>query len=95
MHLSPPPPPVAWATVRSKAAVLLRLIYFVMYFPLFVGVLRLSLFWYALLCVLSNFANILKIKRELVALLLLSYGCPVIVNVLWLFLRVPWLICSE
>ena len=56
-----------------------------MYFPLFVGVLCLSLFWYALLCVLSSLAIILKRKRELVALLLLSYGCLFIVNVLPLF----------
>ena len=28
--------------------------------------------------------------RELVPLLLLSYGCLVTVNVLWLFLSVPW-----
>ena len=52
------------------------------------GVLCLSLLWYALLCVLSSFANVLKKKRELVALLLLSYGCLVTVNVLWLFLMV-------
>ena len=56
-----------------------------MYFPLFVGVLCLSLFWYALQCVLSSFAIILKRKRELVALLLLSYGSLIAVNVLWLF----------
>ena len=30
-------------------------------------------------------------KRELVALLLLSFECLVTVNVLWLFLRVPWI----
>ena len=54
------------------------------------GVLSLSLFWYALLCVLSSFAIIWKRKRELVALLLLSYGCLVTVYVLWLFLTVPW-----
>ena len=29
-------------------------------------------------------------KRELVALLLLSFGCLVIVNILWLFLTVKW-----
>ena len=52
--------------------------------------LCLSLFWYALLCVLSSFASILKWKRELVALLLLSYGCLVTVNVLWVFLTAPW-----
>ena len=36
-----------------------------------------SLFCCALLCVLSSFATMLKRKRELVALLLLSYGCLV------------------
>ena len=45
------------------------------------GVLCLSLFCCALLCVLSSFAIILKRKRGLVALLLLSYGCLVTVNV--------------
>ena len=46
-----------------------------MYFPLFVRVLCYSLFCYALLCVHSNFAIILKRKRKLVALLILSYRC--------------------
>ena len=50
----------------------------------------LSLFCYALLCVHSSFAIILKRKRKLVALLLLSYRCIVTINVLWLFLMVPW-----
>ena len=50
------------------------------FFPLVVGVL--CLFCSALLYVLSNFAIILKRKRELVALSLLSYGCFVTVNVL-------------
>ena len=53
-------------------------------------ILCLSLFWYALLCVFSSFAIILKRKRELVALLLLSYGCLPTVNVMWLFLTVLW-----
>ena len=44
-----------------------------MYFPFFVGVLCLYLFCYALLCMHSSFAIILKRKRKLVALLLLSY----------------------
>ena len=47
-------------------------------------------FCYALLCVHSSFAIILKRKRKLVALLLLSYSCIVTINVLWLFLTVPW-----
>ena len=50
----------------------------------------LSLFCYALLCVHSKFAIILKRKRKLVALLLLSYRCIVTINVLWLFLTVLW-----
>ena len=54
------------------------------------GVLCLSLFWCALLCDLSSFAIILKRKRDLVALLLVSNGCLVTVYVLWLFLTVPW-----
>ena len=53
-------------------------------------VLCLSLFCCALLCVLSSFAIILKMKKKLVALLLLSCGCVVTVNVLWLFLTMPW-----
>ena len=46
-----------------------------MYLPLFVQVLCWSLFWYALLYVLSSFAIILARKKELVAFLLLSFGC--------------------
>ena len=49
-----------------------------------------SLFCYALLCVHSSFAIILKRKRKLVALLLLSYRCIVTINVLWLFLTLAW-----
>ena len=61
-----------------------------MYFPLFVVVLYLSLFCYALLCVFSSFAIILKRKRKLVTLLLLSYRCIFTINVLWLFIVVLW-----
>ena len=53
------------------------------------GVLCLSLFCYALLRVHSSFAIILKTKRKLAALLLLSYRYIVIINDLWLFLTVP------
>ena len=56
-----------------------------MYVPLFVGVLCLSLLCYAFH---SSFAIILK--RQLVALLLLSYICIVTINVLWLILTVSW-----
>ena len=51
------------------------LIYCLIFFPLFVGVMCLSLFCYTLLCVHSCFAIILKRKRKLVALILLSYRC--------------------
>ena len=37
-----------------------------------------------------KFAIILKNKRKLVALLLLINRCIVTINVLWLFLVVPW-----
>ena len=59
-----------------------------MHFPLFLEVLCLSLFCYALLCVHSSFAIILKRKRKLVDLLLLSSRCIVTINVMWLFLNV-------
>ena len=60
-----------------------------MYFPLFVGILCLCLFCYALFCVHSSFALILKRKRKLVALLLLFYRYIVTLS-LWFFLMVPW-----
>ena len=73
------------AADRSKANVLLLLIYRLMYFPLFVVLCM-------CLCIVmhSLFAIILKRKRKLVALLLLSYRCIVTINVLWLFLTWPW-----
>ena len=58
-------------------------IYCLMYFSL-------SLFCYVLLRVHSTFAIVLKRKRTLGALLLLSYQCLVNVNILRLFLTVPW-----
>ena len=70
------------AAVRSKAVVPWLLICCLVFFPLVVGVLCLSLFCCPLLCDLSSFAIILKMKKELVALLLLSYGCLVTVNVM-------------
>ena len=44
--------------------------------------------WYALLNGHSSFAIILTRKRDLVVLLLLSFGYFVTVNVPWLFLTV-------
>ena len=55
------------------------------------GVLCLSLFSCAILCVHSGFAIILKRNRKLVALLLFSWGCIVTMGVLCLFLTVPWI----
>ena len=46
-------------------------------------------FCYALLGVLSSFAFILKMNRELGALLLLFKRCLITITVLWLFIRVP------
>ena len=73
---------------RSDCSQLL-LIYCLMYFPLCVGVLRLSLLSYALLLDLQSSWK----KRKLVALLLLSYRCTCIVtiNVRLLFLTAPWI----
>ena len=71
---------MAWAAVRSKAMVLLLLIYCFNVLPLFVGVLCLSPFCYALLYVYSNFIIILKRKGKLVALLLLPYRCIDTIN---------------
>ena len=51
------------------------MVYCLMYFSLFVGALCLSLFCYALFCVHSSFAIILKRNRNLVALLSLYYRC--------------------
>ena len=48
-----------------------------------------ALLWYSLLCVHPSFAIILKRKRNLVALLLLSYRCIFSINVIWLFFLVP------
>ena len=61
-----------------------------MCFLLVVWILCLSLFCCALFCVHSSFVIILKRTRKLVVLLLLSYRYIVIINVMWLFLTVPW-----
>ena len=43
-----------------------------------------------ILLYITSFAIVLKRNRKLVALLLLSYRCIVTINVLCLFLTVPW-----
>ena len=50
----------------------------------------LTFFWFAGICVLPSFAIIFRRKRELVALLLLSFVCLVTLKVMWLFLMVSW-----
>ena len=52
----------------------------------------LSSFFYALFCVHSSFAIILKRKRKFVASPLLPYECIVNINVLWHLLMVPWVV---
>ena len=84
MHLSPP---VALASVRSKAVVLLLLLTFLFIVTPIVGVSECSMFYCTLLYVHSSIAIILMGKRELVALLNLSFWCLVMVE--WLFLAVP------
>ena len=79
MHLRPP---VAKATVRSKAVVLLLLTFCLLLLPLWESVILLLLY------VHSSIAIILMGKRELVALLNLSSWCLVMVE--RLFLVVPW-----
>ena len=90
MDLSSPRPPVGLGCCQFYGGGSVVVYYCLIYFLLFVLVLCLSLFWYELLCVLSSFAIILKRKRGLVALLLISHGCPDTVDVLWLFLTVSW-----
>ena len=49
---------------------------------------KLVVFLYALLCVTSSFET-LKMKRELIRSLLLSFEFIETINVVWLFLVVP------
>ena len=56
------------------------------------GFCNCSMFCYALLYVRSSFAIILMGKTGLVDLLSLSFWC--LVTVVWLFLTVPWVVCS-
>ena len=71
---------MALAAVRSKAAVLLLI-----RCPLLLG--NCSMFCCVLLCVHSSFVIIVMEKREMVALLCLSFWCFVIV--VWLLLTMP------
>ena len=73
------------AVVCSKVVVLLLLICCFMYLPLFAVVLCWSLYWYALLCVLSSFDE--EEKSGCFALIVV---CLVTAYVPWLILKVPW-----
>ena len=57
-----------------------------------VGVCNCSMLYCMLLNAHSSFAIIFMGKRELAALLSLSYWCPM--NNVWLFLTVPW-VCLQ
>ena len=74
---------------EAKVVVLFLLIYCLMNFQSFVGVLCLSLICNAFHKVNSSFAIILERKKKLIALLLLSYRGLLTVNVLRLFLKMP------
>ena len=79
MHLSPHPSCLGCCPFWGGDSLVVDLLFNVL---LIMEVLRLSLFWYALLSALPSFAIIVKRKRELVALLLLSYGYLVtVINV--------------
>ena len=83
MHLSPP---VALADERYKAVVLLLMIRCWLLLPLLDSVIVLCF-------VVRYFVSILVLQpSELVAMLCLSSWCLVIV--VWLFLRMPWFVCS-
>ena len=74
---------------HSKAMVLLLFIHCLLLLPLFVVIFIRSLFfYYAVLCVLSSFVIISVGKRELVDLHLLSSGCLLTDDILWLLLAV-------
>ena len=55
----------------------------------------LTFFWFAGFCVVPSFAIIFRRKRELVALLLLSFICLVTLKVMWLFLMVSWVVLQH
>ena len=90
MHISPPPPG-AWAAVRSKAGGSVVVVSLLIVTHI-VGFCNCSMFCCVLLYVHSSFAIILMGKRELVVLLSLSSWCLVIG--VWLFLPMQW-VCLQ
>ena len=88
MHLSP-----RWLrllSILSSGCVVVDLLFNVLTIVCGRSLLVCVLFCYALFCVHSSFTIILKRKRKLVSLLLLSYRCIATINALWLFLAEPW-----
>ena len=77
--------------MTSNHFVLLLLIYCLMYFPSFVGVLCLSLFPYALLCVHSFFYHLEEEEKTGCFAIIVLHNI-VTINVLWLFLTVQWVV---
>ena len=66
------------------------LIYFLMYFPLFEGVLCLSLFCCALLFVHFSMHHLDEKEKSVSLMLFSSYRSITTTHVIWLFLTVPW-----
>ena len=88
MHLSPPPPcGLGCCPFEGSDSFVVDLLFNVL--PIVCGSSVFACFCHALLCVNSRIAIILKKKRKLDALLLLSDICIVTINVLWLFLAMP------
>ena len=89
MHLSPPSPTRSLGSYPfyGGGSVVFDILSYVS--PIICGG---SVLVYVLVCITlcPSFAIILTMKSELVALLLLSFGCLLTVNILWLFLTVPW-----
>ena len=90
MHLSPPPPPVAKATVLLYDGG--HVVDSLLIVTPIVGNCNCSMFCCTLLYVHSSFAIILMGKGELVVLLSFSSWCPVIA--MWLFLAVR-MVCLQ
>ena len=83
VHLRPPIPSPGGpgcCPFQDGVSTVVDLLFYVP--PIVCGGSCLSLFWYTSLYVISSIAIILTRKRELVALLLLHFGCPATANVL-------------
>ena len=77
-------------SVISKAVVLMLLMQCLLLLAWFERVCVVAMLCCEVLNVLCCFAFILLVKRELVALLQLTFLCLMTDSVLWLVLMVPW-----